>query len=175
MKCISENVYEFKRYNNITINKIISSIPEKDKYITCRDILRSIVMNTRNKYHKFSGFVNTKNKNRLTLCNIFWNKNVYVSNHVNIFNSLENINVGDFIEFYGKIYEYDRANNTEDIGIQIIKITNKIKSDFTINIDEQIDENDINVYIDNLSYDMLEWFYEIQITNIKNKLIYQLI
>lgn len=155
-------------YNKTIVTNIINSIPPKSDFGDYRDALNSIETSTRTKFHIFSRFVNHMNKEKVVICNLFWNKNVYITSHINIFEFPENIEIGDFIVFKGQIYPYDRKNGTEDKGIKILEIIKTIKSEKTINIyDEEQCELDLD-FINNLNWEDLEHFYYIQMNRIRS-------
>lgn len=160
-------------YNTTVVNNIINIIPKTKPEDDYRDALSAIRNQTRTRYHIFSGFVNLITEDKIVLCNIFWNKNIYVCNHVNIFDVPNDIVIGDFITFKGEIYDYTREKDkTEDIGIKICEIINKISPDKNIEIHEE-DNNGCDIlYLNNMSPENLEQFYFIQITKINSKLIY---
>lgn len=179
----SNNIQTFKnnkfiRYNKETLVKVFCNIPSRGTEIGVdyRDILPVIYNATKTKYHTFTGFVNSfiykkdsVTKKSAAICNIFWNHDVYVCNHIIVKSFLEDIEIGDFIEFDGIIYWYDRQNTSEDTGIEIMKINRIIKPDVNIDIHVEQPLNTGTDYIRILydtPRDILYKFYKKQITRI---------
>lgn len=176
----SNNTYNTYKYNivygNRDINAIVNLIPEKDNKIdyNYRDMLGAIHLKTRSVYHKFAGFVNKKQGERkLYLCNIFWNKKVYVCDHIVIFNKpdcVKKLNVGDYVEFIGEIESYTRKeSNKEDIGLKMLEILNIVKPNLKVNIipvSSKYYEPAPLSYLERLSNDQLESLYQEQISSI---------
>lgn len=101
-----------------------------------------------------------------------WKRRTYVCNHIYVFNNIRNLEVGDYVRFVGTITPYTRGkDNSEDIGIKIVEITNIIKPEKYITFVE-LNSNDLynpnrSGYLANLSYNELALFYDRQITKIK--------
>lgn len=138
-----------------------------------RDMLCAIHLKTRTVYHKFTGFINKKCDRKVYLCNIFWNKKVYVCDHVVIFNKPECINkleVGDYVEFIGEIENYTRSKSKkEDMGLKILNIIKVTKPNLKVEVapvrSMYYETQDIS-YLTKLSNDQLNALYQDQLSSI---------
>lgn len=72
------------KYNYTTVYNIVSSIPDKDDNF--RSMLSGIEHETESPVHIFTGFINRIDLKlkKIVICNVFWNKDVYVCNHINV-------------------------------------------------------------------------------------------
>lgn len=171
----------YNKYNTTVKNTIIYNMP--DKLIVTgqegRNALASIYSQTEERQHIFTGFVNAIKYNkkktvrkRVTLCNIFWNGDVYVADHVNVFENIDDLEVGDFIYFKGELRLYTRNENKcsgqlDDMGIGIVEIYKIMKPNLNINIHEQPPLSDKNYDVSNTPKDILYNFYQKQLTRIR--------
>ena len=187
---ITNDNRKFIEYKYNRVCNAVSKIPDMDD--SYRGMLAAIENETHSSYHKFSGFINhiDLRKNVGVVCNIFWNNDVYVCNHINdigekpedpsIFNNIKHreitlympnfdVKVGDFIIFKGKITSYYmRRNGTEDKGIEMEDILDVIHHTEILCPDILIDTDKSYHYIlDNMNKDMMKRFYEIQINRIR--------
>lgn len=186
---ITNDNRKFIEYKYNRVCNAVSKIPDMDD--SYRGMLAAIENETHSSYHKFSGFINhiDLRKNVGVVCNIFWNNDVYVCNHINdigekpedpsIFNNIKHreitlympnfdVKVGDFIIFKGKITSYMRRNGTEDKGIEMEDILDVIHHTEILCPDILIDTDKSYHYIlDNMNKDMMKRFYEIQINRIR--------
>ena len=168
---ITVNNNSNNKYSHREIGQIVYNMP--DRILTTgnepRDVLTSIYHVTGTKYHTFTGFVNACSNKRAVICNIFWNETVYVANHIVVFKNFEELSVGDFVQFDGKIYLYDKSekpgNIPEDNSIRIIKVRKIIKPDLRVNIHKERPIGDY--YIDNIPENILYAFYQKQINRIR--------
>lgn len=149
---IDKSITNIKKYiyNYNVVYNVVSNIPDKNDGF--RGVLSSIENATHKPQQIFSGFINYADTryNKVVLCNIFWNNNVYVCDHINIkqgkdmlsgididdtknirqrdilihLGGVSNLRVGDFIVFKGFIYSYPYNNEPGRFnkGIRLEKI-----------------------------------------------------
>lgn len=129
-----------RKYNYTTVYNIVSSIPDKDDNF--RSMLSGIEHETESPVHIFTGFINRIDLKlkKIVICNVFWNKDVYVCNHINVMlgkymfkdidfdnldlknidtrkvnlslpGDIEDLKIGDFIVFKALIYSYGYKNS----------------------------------------------------------------
>lgn len=176
-------IYNYKRVYNA-----VSKVPDVDDGY--RGMLSAIENETHSAHHMFSGFVNYINtrKNTIVVCNIFWNNDVYVCNHINHFGGPRDkeykelpqreielhlpacdVRVGDFIIFKGIIGSYTRkSDGTEDKSIVIEEITDCVPRPEILCPDILVSENKEYYHIlHNMDKDMMKRFYDIQINRIR--------
>lgn len=171
----------YNRYNYKIKNTIIYNMPEKliSTGQDNRGALASIFSQTGTRTHIFTGFVNAIKynkkktvKKRVTSCNIFWNGTIYVSNHINVFENFDDLEVGDFVSFKGELRMYTRDKNkyeynSDDMGIGIVEIYNITKPNLNITIHKELPLEDTVYDISNTPKDILYDFYQKQITRIR--------
>lgn len=169
---ITDNRY-MPIYKTTIINNIINAVPNDiDNF---RAMLSSIEMYTCTKYHIFTGFVNYGDENRIVICNVFWNSNIYICNHIITRNNIPvrdgvYVEGGYFIVFRGRIKSYDRRAGSEDKGIEVLEIIDAVPypSVYCYHVkDTGIKQYTITEYI---STDMIQRYYNIQMNRIHTKL-----
>lgn len=190
-----------RKYNYTTVYNIISSIPDKDD--NYRSMLSGIEHETESPIHFFTGFINhiDLNMKNVVICNIFWNRDVYICNHINVrlgkymfknidFNNLDNVHVnekdvllslpgnvedlkvGDFILFKGLIYTYGYKNKEGKFnkGIRLEEVIDVVRGCEVI-IPYKIPVYDKSKYgdvvIDEMSFELIQRYYDIQINRIR--------
>ena len=170
------NSYNTNIENKYTCNNvynIMANIPDRKLSHDYRDMLDEIYRETNELNHIFTGFINFKNNNKIVICNLMWKKRIYVCNHINIFEGdFDNLQVGDFIRFKGRIMYYTRKKSgVPDIGLKMLSVSHLIRCDENIRFvgcDKNVVYNPSkNRFLDRLTHNELALFYEKQLTNIK--------
>lgn len=161
------------KYTCNNVYNIMTNISDRKLSHDYRDMLDEIFRETNELDHIFTGFINVKDNKKIVVCNLMWKKRIYVCNHINIFEGdFDNLQVGDFIRFKGRIKYYTRKKSgIPDVGLKLLNVSHLIRCDENIHF-AGYDKNEIydqskNKFLNRLSHNELALFYEKQITNIK--------
>lgn len=161
------------KYTCNNVYNIMTNISDRKLSHDYRDMLDEIFRETNDLDHIFTGFINAKDNKKIVVCNLMWKKRIYVCNHINIFEGdFDNLQVGDFIRFKGRIKYYTRKKSEiPDVGLKLLNVSHLIRCDENIQF-AGYDKNEIydqskNRFLYRLTHNELALFYEKQLTNIR--------